>query len=80
MNLRPLGYEPNELPGCSTPRQGSEKIAPLLRCVKGNSLLATPQFLRGGRGGAWGRERTPRGETRGAWGSGERERVEVAAG
>ena len=21
MNLRPLGYEPNELPGCSTPRQ-----------------------------------------------------------
>ena len=25
MNLRPLGYEPNELPGCSTPRQ--EKIS-----------------------------------------------------
>ena len=22
MNLRPLGYEPNELPDCSTPRQG----------------------------------------------------------
>ena len=22
LNLRPLGYEPNELPGCSTPRQG----------------------------------------------------------
>ena len=21
MNQRPLGYEPNELPGCSTPRQ-----------------------------------------------------------
>ena len=21
LNLRPLGYEPNELPGCSTPRQ-----------------------------------------------------------
>ncbi len=21
MNLRPLGYEPNELPDCSTPRQ-----------------------------------------------------------
>ncbi len=20
MNLRPLGYEPNELPGCSTPQ------------------------------------------------------------
>ena len=27
LNLRPLGYEPNELPDCSTPRQGSEKIA-----------------------------------------------------
>src|SRR5260370_27380519 len=23
MNLRPLGNEPNELPGCSTPRQSS---------------------------------------------------------
>ena len=23
MNLRPSGYEPDELPGCSTPRQGS---------------------------------------------------------
>ncbi len=22
MNLRPSGYEPDELPGCSTPRQG----------------------------------------------------------
>src|SRR5687768_2877206 len=22
LNLRPLGYEPNELPDCSTPRQG----------------------------------------------------------
>ena len=26
LNLRPLGYEPNELPGCSTPRQGRGKI------------------------------------------------------
>ncbi len=26
LNLRPRGYEPRELPGCSTPRQG----APLL--------------------------------------------------
>ena len=24
LNLRPLGYEPNELPGCSTPRQRRE--------------------------------------------------------
>ena len=23
LNLRPLGYEPNELPDCSTPRQGT---------------------------------------------------------
>ncbi len=23
MNLRPLGYEPNELPGCSIPRYGN---------------------------------------------------------
>ena len=22
MNLRPSGYEPDELPGCSTPREG----------------------------------------------------------
>jgi hypothetical protein len=22
LNLRPSGYEPDELPGCSTPRQG----------------------------------------------------------
>ena len=26
MNLRPLGYEPNELPDCSTPRQWRETI------------------------------------------------------
>ena len=26
MNLRPLGYEPNELPGCSTPRQETISI------------------------------------------------------
>jgi hypothetical protein len=24
LNLRPLGYEPNELPGCSTPRQSTK--------------------------------------------------------
>lgn len=23
LNQRPLGYEPNELPGCSTPRQNN---------------------------------------------------------
>ena len=25
LNLRPLGYEPNELPGCSTPRADASK-------------------------------------------------------
>ncbi len=30
LNLRPLGYEPNELPDCSTPRQvvGEEGFEP----------------------------------------------------
>ena len=27
MNLRPLGYEPNELPGCSTPRQINNRLS-----------------------------------------------------
>ena len=27
MNLRPLGYEPNELPSCSTPRYNSSSIS-----------------------------------------------------
>ena len=26
LNLRPLGYEPNELPDCSTPRRVDERI------------------------------------------------------
>jgi hypothetical protein len=32
LNPRPLGYEPNELPDCSTPRHGDrvERIAPLV--------------------------------------------------
>jgi hypothetical protein len=25
LNQRPLGYEPNELPGCSTPRMSKKK-------------------------------------------------------
>jgi hypothetical protein len=25
LNLRPLGYEPNELPGCSTPQADANK-------------------------------------------------------
>jgi hypothetical protein len=27
LNLRPLGYEPNELPDCSTPRLKKESVA-----------------------------------------------------
>jgi hypothetical protein len=26
LNLRPLGYEPNELPDCSTPRRSEARI------------------------------------------------------
>ncbi len=40
MNLRPSGYEPDELPGCSTPRQFrifSEKINAINK--PGNDLL-----------------------------------------
>jgi hypothetical protein len=28
LNLRPLGYEPNELPDCSTPRKKDINIRP----------------------------------------------------
>ncbi len=41
LNLRPLGYEPNELPDCSTPRQGERLCprpvslsTPLSRCIE----------------------------------------------
>src|SRR3974390_647337 len=29
LNLRPSGYEPDELPGCSTPRQDANRARPL---------------------------------------------------
>ena len=38
LNLRPLGYEPNELPGCSTPRQ--EKIIVTLPRAAFQSMVA----------------------------------------
>src|SRR5688500_19432883 len=28
LNLRPLGYEPSELPSCSTPRRGAHSTQP----------------------------------------------------
>ena len=39
MNLRPSGYEPDELPGCSTPRQGGR-----LRAMGGRVLRAGSDF------------------------------------
>ena len=40
MNHRPLGYEPNELPGCSTPRQDESSLEEgRLRCQP----LVTPR-------------------------------------
>ena len=32
LNLRPSGYEPDELPGCSTPRQNANRGANTARC------------------------------------------------
>ncbi len=32
LNLRPLGYEPNELPDCSTPRHGKDYRCPTTGC------------------------------------------------
>ena len=41
MNQRPSGYEPDELPGCSTPRsRGSEKVSDELAAV--NLRLSEP--------------------------------------
>ena len=42
MNPRPLGYEPNELPDCSTPRQ---KNISLSRALTGQRLFLTPSPL-----------------------------------
>jgi hypothetical protein len=54
LNLRPLGYEPNELPGCSTPRQKSDHVVGLGRLelptsrlsgVRSNQLSYRPNFI-----------------------------------
>jgi hypothetical protein len=37
LNPRPLGYEPNELPDCSTPRHGVRRKSPNVSC---NGTLA----------------------------------------
>ena len=35
LNLRPLGYEPNELPGCSTPQINISKVENAWSIVRG---------------------------------------------
>ncbi len=54
LNLRPSGYEPDELPGCSTPRYQRE---PLVRRDRANSQsLRFPTFALGkmsSRSGFW---------------------------
>jgi hypothetical protein len=44
LNLRPSGYEPDELPGCSTPRQGLQECSrPQLSSLWGvNGFLCLP--------------------------------------
>ena len=41
MNPRPLGYEPNELPDCSTPRQPTDRNTPC-RCAQGSHRRQEP--------------------------------------
>jgi hypothetical protein len=43
LNLRPLGYEPNELPDCSTPRQGN-LIVPCAAMRSNADTQATAEF------------------------------------
>src|SRR5262249_25521059 len=42
LNPRPLGYEPNELPDCSTPRQGKIDYIISQRCRTSTSSNPTP--------------------------------------
>ena len=40
LNLRPSGYEPDELPGCSTPRQGWHIVVRDVLCGPGGDRLS----------------------------------------
>ena len=45
MNLRPSGYEPDELPGCSTPRQTKKPplgVSPAAAFNIGNGFFEAP--------------------------------------
>src|SRR5262250_2586468 len=43
LNPRPLGYEPNELPDCSTPRQKGKYTPPLLLSQDGRGTAVASQ-------------------------------------
>jgi hypothetical protein len=43
LNPRPSGYEPDELPGCSTPRLGIAYIHPLVSLRNRKVSFLTPQ-------------------------------------
>jgi hypothetical protein len=45
LNLRPSGYEPDELPDCSTPRLKSEIISSIWTQRKCNCYLSTSDTL-----------------------------------
>ena len=47
LNLRPSGYEPDELPGCSTPRRGMSG-APTHVAVRVGHMIRMVQPLFGG--------------------------------
>ena len=49
MNLRPSGYEPDELPGCSTPRLASS--GPVAAGLSGEGRVVTSWWVVGGSGG-----------------------------
>ena len=48
MNLRPSGYEPDELPGCSTPRKVRGRTSGETRALTGGKRV-----VRAGREGRW---------------------------
>ena len=74
MNLRPSGYEPDELPGCSTPRRWGKTPPPFARAAGADREEASlcgrsPGLSRSGRR-AWRRPTLPRLVTQyhGRWG------------
>jgi hypothetical protein len=58
LNLRPSGYEPDELPDCSTPRQIRGQMAEVKGQTKAGSGLGSEARRDGRRRGAGGRRRS----------------------